>query len=98
MNAKLQITNTITDLQQCKASLCCEEVKDLLVNLGFEVRDGKQGGHKIFVHQGLPSFQSGSFNCGHGKNPEIKPAYIGKIIRVLNQYQEELVRYLKEIS
>lgn len=98
MNAKLQISKTITDLQQRKASLCCEEIKGLLVNLGFEVRDGKQGGHKIFVHQGLPSFLSGSFNCGHGKNPEVKPAYIGKIIRVLNQHHEELVRYLEETS
>lgn len=98
VNAKLQIADTIITLQQRKAALCCEEVKSLLLNLGFEVRDGKQGGHKIFVHLGLPSFQSGSFNCGHGKNPEIKPAYIGNIIRVLNQHHDELMRYLKETS
>lgn len=95
MSAKLQIANTISRLQQHKASLCCAEVKDLLESLGFEVRDGKQGGHKIFVHQGLPSFQSGSFNCGHGKNPEIKPAYIGKIIQILKQYHDELEQYLR---
>ena len=76
MSAKLQIQNTINSLQQRKASLCCDDVKSLLVSMGFEVRDAKQGGHKVFVHQGLPSFLSGSFNCGHGKNPEIKPAYI----------------------
>ena len=98
MNAKLRVKDTIDYFQQHKTNLCCEEVKSLLVGLGFEVRDGKQGGHKIFVHQGVPSFMSGSFNCGHGKNPEIKPAYIGKIIRVLNQYHEELVRYLEETS
>lgn len=98
MSAKLRIANTIESLQQRKASLCCEDVKSLLVSLGFEVRDGKQGGHKVFVHQGLPSFLSGSFNCGHGKNPEIKPAYIGKIIQVLKQYHDELVRYLEKTS
>lgn len=98
MSAKLQLADTITTLQQRKATLCCEEVKNLLVSLGFEVRDGKQGGHKVFVHQGLPSFQSGSFNCGHGKNPEIKPAYISNIIRVLNQHHDELMRYLEERS
>jgi len=98
MSAKLQIQHTITSLQQRKASLCCDDVKNLLVGLGFEVRDGKQGGHKVFVHQGLPSFLSGSFNCGHGKNPEIKPAYIGKIIQVLKQHHDELVRYLEKRS
>jgi predicted RNA binding protein YcfA (HicA-like mRNA interferase family) len=95
MSAKLQIANTISTLQQRKASLCCEDVKDLLEKLGFEVRDGRKGGHKIYFHQGLPSFQSGSFNCGHGKNPEIKPAYISKIIQILKQYQDELEQYLE---
>lgn len=94
MNVKLK--ETIDYLQQRKTNLCCEDVKCLLVNLGFEVRDGKQGGHKIFVHQGLPSFQSAAFNCGHGKNPEIKPAYIGKIIQLLKQYQGEIEEYLEE--
>jgi hypothetical protein len=47
------------------------------------------------VHKGLPSFYSGSFNCGHGKNPEIKPAYISKIIQILKQYHDELNDYLR---
>jgi hypothetical protein len=98
MNAKLHIQKTIEQLQQRKTNLCCEEVKSLLQSLGFEVRDGKQGGHKIFVHRGLPSFLSSSFNCGHGKNPEIKPAYIGKIIQVLKQYHDELEAYLEKTS
>lgn len=98
MNGKLRIDDIIELLQERKSRLCCTEVKKQLVSLGFEVRDGKQGGHKIFTHQGLPSFQSGSFNCGHGKNPEIKPAYISKIIQILKQYQSELEDYLEETS
>lgn len=69
-------------------------MKRLLTELGFEVRDGKQGGHKVFVHQNLSLFHSGSFNCGHGKNPEIKSAYITKIIQILKQNQNELDDYL----
>ncbi|AEG01195.1 type II toxin-antitoxin system HicA family toxin [Methylomonas methanica] len=98
MSAKLRIQSAIETLQQHKTNLCCEEVKSLLQDLGFEVRDGKQGGHKIFVHPGLPSFMSGSFNCGHGKNPEIKPGYIGKIIKVLRQYNDELEAYLEKTA
>jgi hypothetical protein len=89
-----KVKSIINQLQQHKSSLCCEDVKRLLTELGFDVRDGKQGGHKIFVHQGLLSFHSGSFNCGHGKNPEIKSAYIAKIIQILKQNQNELDDYL----
>ena len=98
MSAKLQIQNTIIDLQQRKSNLCCDDVKSLLVNLGFEVRDGKRGGNKVFFNKGLPSFINGSFNCGHGKNPEIKPAYIVKIIQVLKHYNDKLVLYLEKTS
>jgi hypothetical protein len=90
MSDKLIVKETIEHLQQHKTNLCCEDVKRLLMKLGFDVRDGKQGGHKVFVHRGLSSFQSGSFNCGHGKNPEVKPAYISKIIKILEQHQKEL--------
>ncbi len=93
MNSTKEI---IEQLQLRKSSLCCEDVKQLLTRLGFDVRDGKLGGHKIYVHQGLPSFHSGSFNCGHGKNPEIKPAYITKIVQVLKQYKNELDAYLEK--
>jgi hypothetical protein len=93
MNSTKEI---IEQLQLRKFNLCCEDVKQLLTRLGFDVRDGKLGGHKIYVHQGLPSFHSGSFNCGHGKNPEIKPAYITKIVQVLKQYKNELDAYLEK--
>jgi hypothetical protein len=93
MNSTKEI---IEQLQLRKSSLCCEDVKQLLTRLGFDVRDGKLGGHKIYVHQGLPSFHSGSFNCGHGRNPEIKPAYITKIVQVLRQYKNELDTYLEK--
>lgn len=86
----------IEQLQHRKSSLCCEDVKQLLTLLGFDVRDGKLGGHKIYVHQRLLLFHSGSFNCGHGNNPEIKLAYISKIVQVLKQYKNELDDYLEK--
>jgi predicted RNA binding protein YcfA (HicA-like mRNA interferase family) len=95
MSANLYET-VVNELQASKSNLCCNDVKRLLVKLGFEVRDGKEGGHKIYTHDGLPSFYSSSFNCGHGKNPEILPTYINKIIKTLKQYQIELEEYLKQ--
>lgn len=96
MSAKLSFQEVVDTLKQRKTNLCCNDVKDLLAQLGFEVRDGRRGGHKVFTHDGLPAFTSGSFNCGHGRNPEIKPAYISKILKTLSNYETELKKYLGE--
>lgn len=85
----------LTELDQSRSSMRCSDLKRLLTKLGFEVKDGKNGGHKVFTHGHLPTFISGSFDCGHGKDPEIKPAYIGKIIRTLKQHEDDLQKFLK---
>ena len=74
----------------------CKELTEILTSLGFEVRDGSNGNHKIFVHRGIDLFKSGSFDCGHGKTPTVKPVYVGKVITILKQYETELKQYLGE--
>lgn len=86
----MTLDEVLDEFNAGKTSIRCSRVRELLEALGFEVRDGKQGGHKIFVHDQLPDFYSGSYNCGHGKNPEVKPAYIKKIIQVLKQHSSTL--------
>jgi hypothetical protein len=83
-------------LEQAKRSIRCSELTALLEGLGFEVRDGRKQGHRVIVHDGIDGFTSDSFTCGHGKNPEIKPAYTGKLIRLLRRYENELIEYLEE--
>lgn len=77
-------------------ALRCKEVIAALESLGFEVRDTNRGGHKVYVHDELDNFYSSSFNCDHGKNPQIKPAYIKKIAKVLKHYEQELLELLGE--
>lgn len=86
----------IRHLRLANASIRCQELTRLLESLGFDVRNGKKQGHKVFVHHGLDSFTSGGYSCGHGKNPEIKPVYIKKIARLLKQYENELIQYSRE--
>lgn len=86
---------TLVTLKARKASLCCNEVVKLLEDLGFTV-DSKTAGHKVFTHRGLPEFYSGSFNCGHGKNPEIKPAYITNLLRTLSMHEVGLKKFLED--
>jgi hypothetical protein len=95
MVARQTHKEVVEALTASKASIRCGALAEQLERLGFEVRDGKQGGHKIFVHDGIPGFFSGSYDCGHGKNPEIKPAYIRKVLRILRQYEEEIIDFLE---
>jgi hypothetical protein len=83
-------------LRSASAAIRCQELADMLESLGFEVRDGKKQGHKVFVHHGVTLFTSGGYTCGHGRNPEIKPVYVKKIVRLLRQYETELIQYLGE--
>lgn len=94
MSAKIY-QEVVNALESAGASMRCSEMAALLSRLGFEVRDGKKAGHKVFVHDGLPGFHSGSYTCGHGRNPEIKRAYIGKVLRILRQHEAELIEFLE---
>ena len=88
----MYIDDLIRSWSQRKASISCNEVTQVLTALGFEVRDGARGCHKIFTHDKLVNFYSASFNCGHGKNPIVKKSYITALIRTLRKYQIELER------
>lgn len=92
----MDVSQVCNFLEQRKRNLRCKELSATLVDLGFCVKDGKRGGHKVLTHDGLADFYSQSFNCGHGKNPEIKPAYISKIISLLREYEQPLNKFLKE--
>lgn len=94
MTAILKYTTIVETLKNNKTNIRCDELATLLTQLGFEVRSGKNGGHKIFVHGGLQDFYSGGYNCGHGKNPLIKSAYVGKVLNILVRYKDELIVYL----
>jgi hypothetical protein len=84
----------VEQLRSSDAAIRCVELASKLESLGFEVRNGKKSGHMIFVHQGIASFTSGSYTCGHGRNSEIKPIYIKNILKLLKRYKTELIKYL----
>ncbi len=79
-----------------KKSISCNGSKGLLLqleSLGFEHKEGKTVGHRIFIHQRLSSmsdYKTHSVDCGHKPNREMKSAYITNTLRVLNKYKDEL--------
>jgi hypothetical protein len=95
MSGKLW-SQAVDRLASAKASIRCSELTQLLTSLGFEVRNGKLGSHKVFFHDGLPDFHSGSFNGDHGRDPQIKRPYIIKVLRILRQHESDLKSFLGE--
>ncbi len=95
MSAKVVYAEVVECLRSAKSSMRCADLTRQLERLGFEIRPGKRGGHRIVVHDGLSDFYSKSFNCGHGKNPEIKPAYVRQMLKLLNDHEQELLRFLE---
>ncbi len=93
MGRKDEFDHVIKQLDSAGASMRCQDLASLLMALGFEVRDGKKVGHKVFVHHGIPAFTSGGYTCGHGRNPEIKRAYINKVKRLLKQHESDLIQF-----
>jgi hypothetical protein len=78
------------DLQNAGASMRCSDVIRILESLGFVVRECGKGKHRVFKHPSIPSFLGGSFDCGHGRNPEVKKVYVKKILRVLDEFEAEI--------
>lgn len=88
------VGDAIADLERRKRSMRCSELVAVLQSLGFQVRDGSRGGHKVYTHPHLKDFVSDGINCDHGRNPQVKPAYVAKAIRNLKQHKDELEKFL----
>jgi len=96
MSGKDRFAAVVRTLESAKASMRCRDIVAALEGLGFAVRDGGKQGHKVVTHDGIPGFLSDAFTCGHGRNPEIKPAYVTKMRRLLLRYESDLLSFLEK--
>ena len=87
----------VAGLQAGKAAsgLSCADVRALLTRVGFNVKDGKRGGHKVVTHPHLPGFYSTGYNC-RGSGGPVDRNYLGHLLNVIRRYEEPLKRYLGE--
>lgn len=76
--------------------LRCAELVKALEKLGFKVRDGSLGGHKVISHPGIPGFHGSNFNCGHRSTEQVLPVYIRKMLRLVENYETDIRKYLGE--
>lgn len=80
------------DWRRRKTNLRCNEICASLEHLGFIVRDGSRGGHKIVSHPRLREFSGTNFDGGHGANDLVKPRYVEKLLRVIRDWMDDLER------
>lgn len=88
------VDDVIDLFQQKRRSLPCSEATRELQRLGFRVRDGRRGGHKVISHPDLKEFRGASFNGGHGSDDELKPADVGNLVKMLKLHKDELEKVL----
>ena len=86
--AKATYDEAVKELKQRSAS--CARVKQLLTDLGFDVKRCASGNHHAYTHSKLKGFLGSNYDCGHGANPVPKKPYFGKILKVLERYETEL--------
>jgi hypothetical protein len=84
----LSFDSVIQKLKLSKANISCDEFVSFLKKLGYKVRKGTNGKHHSYSHPDLDWFGS-NFDCGHGRNPQVLPINIGKVIKILERHREE---------
>ena len=92
--AKKLLTKIRGEFESAGASTRCNKVEGWLKKLGFTVESGKTKGHKLYKHTEIENFFGSNYNCGHGKNPEVKRPYINNILSVLDEYEDQIADYL----
>ncbi|TMW74411.1 hypothetical protein FG147_07680 [Thauera sp. UPWRP] len=73
------------------ANTACRDFTALLIEFGFEVRDGSKGGHKVVTHPALPLAEAKNYNCGHNPGTMVKKPYVKEMLKFV-QHQEDALR------
>jgi len=84
------VDEALAELENAKGNYSCANLVALLELLGFSVEPCKSEHHKKVKHSGLREFRGSGFSCEHGKNPNVKRGYIGKMKTMLTIWKDEL--------
>lgn len=90
------LAQAINVLQERTTNIRCSELVAMLESLGFTVRKGANGGHRVFIHNRLDGFYSSSFDGGHGRDDIVKTVYVRSAKRILLEHETDLRALLEE--
>jgi hypothetical protein len=77
------------------ANTTCRNFTRLLENLGFEISDCGNAGHKIARHPAVSLTAYPNFDCGHNLGSTVKRPYIKKLFVFVETHQESIKQHLK---
>ncbi len=77
------------------ANITCSQLTSALKALGFSIRDGSNGGHKIAKHPAVSVLDSPDYDCGHKEGSKIKKPYLSKLIKFVKNNEEAIRESLK---
>jgi hypothetical protein len=81
------------------ASTRCTDLVQMLESRGLVVTNRASGNHRVYYNPALSRishFKTANFDCGHGRNSEVKAQYVRNVLRVLRMYETEIRKTLGE--
>lgn len=87
--SRLSYYACLTDLKGRVANVQCDELKTVLSSFGYEVVQRASGKHHTYDHPEM-DWIGANFDCGHGRNPQVLPNYVRKVIKVLTEHEDDL--------
>lgn len=77
------------------ANTKCKDLTEILNDLGFQIRDGKNAGHKVAIHPAIPFSESVNYNCGHNQGTSVRPFYIKHLYKFVKLHEDAIKEYLQ---
>lgn len=77
------------------ANTSCSEFTSILIELGFQIENCGNAGHKIARHPAVSITEYPNYNCGHNKGSAVKRPYIKKLHKFVKQYENVIKEYLQ---
>jgi hypothetical protein len=84
------VDEAIRTLTDQRANLRAAELVGVLVSLGFSVRPASIPNHFVVKHAELENFPGANFAAGHGRNGNVKPVYVSRMRRLIEERADEL--------
>lgn len=73
----------------------CKEFTGVLEDLGFQIVNCGNAGHKIAKHPAIALNEYPDYNFGHNEGAVVKRPYIKKLYKFVMQYQDDIKECLK---
>ena len=92
----MTLDDAINRLSSGRGSIRCKELRRILGDLGFEIREGKKQGHFVVKHPGLKGWYGTDFACPHKSGDPVRKGHMSNVLNALKQREGELRELLGE--